>query len=138
MSKLHHDIIERYPNYILEFTLVELNKNHYMFRIIDNNKILMTGTAIPLGTYDVQRNAMIWGDCSNTLDKTIVKEIRKIRTTLSNEIEQTSLDFSVITRVELDEMLLKMSKLLNSEILLDNYDVFYHVYLIKKILTDER
>ena len=162
MSKLHQDIIEKYHHYTMVFTVVELNTNHYIFRAVIadhiaskigtntqnidhlvNYKTILSGTAFPIGSYDLQKNVLIWADTSFTLDKIIVKEIRKIRLDLSNKIKSNkakvmSQDFSVITRYELDEMLLKMSKLLNKEILIDDDGKSLHIFLVQKILSDER
>ena len=138
MSQLHREIIERYKNYVIGFKLVELDRNHYLFHIIANGRAIMSGTAIPLGTYDSERNTMIWSDSSHTLDKTIVKEVRDIRKEISEEVKESSLDFLVMTRDEIDSMLGKISNLLKKEIILDEAEVNTHIYLVHKLLTDER
>jgi len=146
MSTLHHELIEKYHNYILSFRLVSLSKNHYLFRILTGDRSIMSGTAIPLGTYDHKRNVIIWSDISHVLDKNVVKEVRDIRKNISKTIDSASAsasaslshDFVVMTQVEMNDMLMKISKILNNEILLDQAENNTHIYVVNKILTDDR
>lgn len=138
MSQLHRDVIEKYHNYFLGFRLVELDRNHYLFHLISNNDILITGTGIPIATYDLQKNVLIWSDSSQTLDKAVVKEVRNIRKKLVPKINNAAHDFTVITHSDLNGLLFDISEVLKHEILIDETAENMHIYLVKKILTDDR
>jgi uncharacterized protein YaiI (UPF0178 family) len=144
MSDLHYQIIERYQEYYLTSQAVQLaNKNHYIFNLISKNKTLMSGTSIPLASYDLQKNVIVWADVSNTLDKSIVANVRDIRSKLSQSndnkiVDTTSKDLVVITQDEMMELLSKVSRTINHEILIDRSPNTLHIYVVKKILSDNR
>jgi hypothetical protein len=138
MSQLHRDIIKRYQAYAMAFKVVELDKNHYMFHLFARDIPIVTGTAIPIATYDQNRNVFIWSDISDTLDKVIVNDVRKLRTELNEKIEHASKSLIVMTRDEMNDMLFDMSKLLKKDILLDIAPESIHIYLVQKLLTDDR
>ena len=138
MSRLHREIIDTYRDYLLAFKLVELDRNHYLFNLRVENKTLVTGTSIPLGTYDQRQNTLIWADNSNSLDKSIVQEVRKIRRKLAPDIEEASKDISILSTSEFESILHRVSHILNKEILLDLATESIHIHLVNKLLTDDR
>ena len=138
MSRLHREIIESYRDYLLAFKLVELDRNHYLFNLRVGNQTLITGTSIPLGTYDQRQNTLIWADNSNSLDKSVVQEVRKIRRKLTPDIEEASKDISILSTSEFENILHRVSHILNKEILLDLATESIHIHLVNKLLTDDR
>ena len=138
MSRLHREIIDTYRDYLLAFKLVELDRNHYLFNLRVENKTLVTGTSIPLGTYDQRQNTLIWADNSNSLDKSVVQEVRKIRRKLAPDIEEASKDISILSTSEFESILHRVSHILNKEILLDLATESIHIHLVNKLLTDDR
>lgn len=112
---------------------------HFLFDVVVNNELLMSGSQKVLCAYDPTVNVLAWADVSNTLDKVAQSETRKIRETLSDSnITQASADLRAMSTDNFYQLLAKVSETLKKDVLLDNRDKIIHVYVVDRIFYDNR
>lgn len=140
MSDLHYDLNKRYGSYKMELsTLMHQDITHFLFDVVVNNELLMSGSQKVLCAYDPTVNVLAWADVSNTLDKVAQSETRKIRETLSDSnITQASADLRAMSTDNFYQLLAKVSETLKKDVLLDNRDKIIHVYVVDRIFYDNR
>jgi hypothetical protein len=160
MSTLHYELIDKYKEYKIVSTSTSTlhKKKYYIFDMVADSNVVMSGTHIVIGSYDTQKNIMTWGDLSNSLDRAMVNDIRKIRSILEKKLDgnyYADKDMNVLTTNEMMKFLTDVSDIIGKDIVIsvsgsqNPHNVqgkstngkkgsIYHIHVITSIFSDNR
>jgi hypothetical protein len=140
-DKIHYT----YTPFHIYFNMVKYHSkpNKYIMSLYNKTNLIIRGEYILLGSYSTVKNFWIWSDQSFTLDKSMVKDVKNIRTNLLNENSNNEIssfikkNYTIITLSEIKCNCNILDKLLKSNIVLYNTsDEIIDVILITKILQN--
>ena len=135
-------LINKYKSVNVYFNIIYIyrkNKKYIISLYNNDNKLLLRGEYILLGSYKRAKNFWIWGDQSFTLDKSMVYDISNMRKNLLNrKIDNDFIknNYTVITTNDFNNNCKILDTLLKGDIYIDNINDITNVILITKTLQN--